>query len=83
MRIKFAYRLVSYIVPKMCSKYKIMYPALKSLCCVSGVEGQEHLPGLDHTQPLVQPYPPPAAVPSQRAASEGQVAGELVPSETT
>ncbi|XP_021917210.1 ADAMTS-like protein 1 [Zootermopsis nevadensis] len=49
----------------------------------SGPEGQEQLPGVDHTQPLVQPYPPPAGGPSQRPASEGHVATELVPSKST
>ncbi|XP_033608182.1 protein madd-4 isoform X5 [Cryptotermes secundus] len=50
----------------------------------SVVDGQEHLPGLDHTQPLVQPYPPPPPGPSQRATYEGQVSSELVvPSEST
>ncbi|PSN38860.1 hypothetical protein C0J52_21399 [Blattella germanica] len=48
-------------------------------------EGQEHLPGLDHTQPLVQPYPPPSSghIP-HRAAAERLVGSEqVVPSEST
>ncbi|XP_069688307.1 protein madd-4 [Periplaneta americana] len=50
----------------------------------TGGEGQEHLPGLDHTQPLVQPYPPPAPGPSFNAASERLIGGEqVVPSEST
>jgi hypothetical protein len=51
---------------------------------VLGVEGQEHLPGSDHTQPLVQPYPPPAPGSSHQAAYESLVSSELVvPSEST
>lgn len=60
------------------------YPLCTRFGYVLGVEGQEHLPGSDHTQPLVQPYPPPAPGSSHQTAYETPVSSELVvPSEST